>query len=504
MADPPASPPVRSHEGRVFEPDEDSWVLSKDVTLALEWVLEPLDPGLGRHYRALLAQHASHYSAHYTHNVHFCAGRLLRATGADRFDGDAVRRFRGGLSPGREHELGCLRGFLARWFEQGLPGVDAEADAYLASVRLRGNTKGAAVRSMDARRGPLDDQELQAFNEAAAQAFERGAIGRRALAFALLLSHTGRRPGQLTMLRLGDLAPGPRDAADAVGEVSVPRSKVAGMPPRAEFTPFPVTTELGRALMAQARAVADEARRLLGPLPDGLADGLPLFPDHAALRALSSPEGLRAALDGDLLHARRTAMADALRAIDAPSERTGGRLLANPRRFRYTIGTRAARRGYGEAVVAELLDHRDTQNARVYTRDHPNFRWRVDEAVGRGLAELADSYAPTPVDAEAAAVNGGDPSMRVGTREHKTGTCGSDGLCGAGAEACYTCAHFQPWLDAPHERMLAHFLERRAAAVLAGASEPVVIASDRGILAARQVIRACGARRAELSGERRG
>ena len=36
------------------------------------------------------------------------------------------------------------------------------------------------------------------------------------------------------------------------------------------------------------------------------------------------------------------------------------------------------------AMIAELLDHSDVQNAWVYTRDHPNFRIKIDTGTASG------------------------------------------------------------------------------------------------------------------------
>ena len=150
-------------------------------------------------------------------------------------------------------------------------------------------------------------------------------------------------------------------------------------------------------------------------------------------------------------------------------------------------------------VIAELLDHSDLQNARVYTRDHPNFRRKIDEAVGQQLAPLARAFAGTVVDREGDARHGNDPSMRVGRRQQKVGTCGSRGWCGAEALACYTCMHFQAWVDAPHQEMLDWMLDRRQHLDAAGASEMVVSAIDPSILGVRAAMDACEARKTELA-----
>ena len=94
--------------------------------------------------------------------------------------------------------------------------------------------------------------------------------------------------------------------------------------------------------------------------------------------------------------------------------------------------------------------------------------------------------------------------MRVGTRTVKVGTCGSARTVAAQEFIpCYTCIHFQAWVDAPHEQTLNAMLEATAPVAAQGRRERnwwfgQPMRSIRGV---RAVIAACNARKAEL-GER--
>ena len=275
-------------------------------------------------------------------------------------------------------------------------------------------------------------------------------------------------------------------------------------PPRAQSKHFWLPPDLYRLLEMQRDAVIKQAEERLGELPGSITDDLPLFPNWNKFGEVRSVEELGHALRNDGLHIPSRNIRKGLKKIRVVSARTGRRLHITPRRFRYTLGTRAAREGYGSMVIAELLDHSDVQNAWVYTRDHPNFRQKIDEAIGQQLAPLASAFAGKVVDRETDAHHGNDRGMRVGTREQKAGTCGSRGSCGAEAFACYTCMHFQAWVDAPHDKMLEWMLERRQQMEGAGTSERVVSAIDPSILGVRAVMAACKARKAELVGARNG
>ena len=113
---------------------------------------------------------------------------------------------------------------------------------------------------------------------------------------------------------------------------------------------------------------------------------IPLFPDLDVLATVQSPYEFRQLFATDKLHIPAAKITNTLQYIieksDIRSERTGELLHINARRFRYTTGTRAAKEGFGELVIAELLDHTDTQNAGVYIKNIPEHVKKLDEAVG--------------------------------------------------------------------------------------------------------------------------
>ena len=495
----PHSRSAVSRDNHEFNPAAQRWTLNKEVTLDLNCVLAPLDPSLRASYCRVLQFYAEHHSPAYCSGIHQGVKKFLKDSGADGFSASALRSYRAGLGRDNEWRLGTIRAFLIRWHGQGYPGISREAVDFLSSVTLKGNEKGGPVLSLDPDRGPFEDQELEAILEGVSQHYERGTIGLEIFALTMLLAYTGRRPSQLTLLRLGDLQQTTTPEGRRVDVVRIPRSKQRGVRPRAQFKDFWVDPDLYRVLSAQRDAVLERTRSHLGALSDPLIAELPLFPDWNHLEQIDSAKPLEEALRNDSLHTTTEAVRDGLNQLQVLSPRTGRQLHIAPRRFRYTLGTRAAREGYGAMVIAELLDHNDLQNVRVYTRDHPNFRNKIDAAVGQQLVPLAHAYAGELVDTEADARYGHDPSMRVGTRETKVGSCGSSGFCGAQAYACYTCVNFQPWLDAPHEQVLQWFLRDRQRAVDAGASVNVVAATDRSIGAVQSVIAACEVRRVELA-----
>lgn len=164
-------------------------------------------------------------------------------------------------------------------------------------------------------------------------------------------------------------------------------------------------------------------------------------------------------------------------------------------RFRRTIGTQAAAEGHGELIIAELLDHSDTQNVGVYVEASPEFmERRIDRKLAMRLAPLAQAFAGVLVDGETDAAS--DPSKRIVAPQYNqnfepVGECGQHGFCGFAAPvACYTCANFEAWLDGPHEDILNSLLAERER-LMQTTDSRIASVNDRTILAVAHVVKMC-------------
>jgi hypothetical protein len=164
------------------------------------------------------------------------------------------------------------------------------------------------------------------------------------------------------------------------------------------------------------------------------------------------------------------------------------------------VATNAAREGYGSLAIAEILDHSDDSHARVYPENIPENVDAINAAVAQQLAPLAQAFAGVLVVTEAAALRGDDPTSRIRTEAGSgAGSCGNFGFCGACAPiACYTCRHFQPWLNGAHEAVLEFLLSKRTTITERTGDTVMASVNDRTILAVAEVIQRCEARRAEL------
>jgi len=490
--------------GYSFSMLDDRWILDKNTTINVKRVADLLSEPARSGFINTLAFYGAELSAAHTHNVANYLRRMLLETGAREISDTVLINYRAKLTPATEYYLGTIRGFLRRWHRLGYPGVSRDVLRLLDGWRLKGNRKGDAVKRKDPEQGPLTDNELQAFNEGAVQAYERNLVRLSELAMCLIASNTGRRSVQISHLRVMDVLRGENTKSEPFPFLNVPRGK-QGDAFRASFKLFAITEDLWTILSAQANYAIKQVETCLRfGLTKTDHRQVPLFPDLDSVKSVSSRHQFLQLLKTDKLHIAAAEVTDMLRfvvgASDIRSERTGELLHISARRFRYTTGTRAAREGFGELVIAELLDHSDTQNAGVYIKNIPEHVKRLDEAVGYQLAPYAQAFAGVLVDSEENATRGNDPTSRVRTEEGRgVGTCGDFGFCNANVPIpCYTCTHFQPWLNGPHEEVYRYLLDERERLVDITGDLQIAATLDRSILAVAEVVQRCERRRQEL------
>jgi integrase len=496
----------QSRAGYWFDVNAPTWILDKDNNLSLTRIRESLRGESLQGFIATLAHYAKTMSGSHARNIADRCAVMLVETGAMSIDTTALINYRATLDRENEWKLGTIRGFLYKWHDLGYPGISDDVIDLLKGWTLKGNIKGDAVKRLDPNEGPLTDNELTAFNEGVVRAFEQSKITLAELALCLLTSHTGRRPRQICSTKNCDLD----DAkVNKKGEpmflIHIPRAKQRGEVFRDSFKTFAMTVELWTVLCAQRKNSIASVERVLGyELQEADRAELPLFPDIVVFEEIASVIELRSLFATDRLHLQSLRVTETLRKgvarAEVHSERTGYFLEAMAMRFRYTKGTRAAREGFGLMVIAELLDHTDIQNVDVYTKNLPEHAHALNKAMALQLAPYAQAFQGVLVDREADATRGDDLSSRIKYKGEGTATCGQYGFCGANAPIpCYTCNHFQPWLDGPHEEVLADlFVEREQVEQITGDAAMASV-NDRTIFAVINVIQRCHVRRAELA-----
>jgi integrase len=494
---------ARTRGGVAFNPQADRWAyrdgvvsVSIDFAAVAGRCAESLLPSI----KAVLLWYAENTSAHHLVNLHSRLAHFLsfRTEGGTASSPSITKsdilNYKASLSASEAWYLGTFSGFLKKWHRLGHPGVSDEAAALLEDLRTRGNAKGTAVLTMDPVLGPYTALEQEAIQYALDDAYADGIIGDGEYLLAWIFMALGQRPAQYAALKVCDISAVTTKDGDEAYILKVPRAKQRNRDLRSNFKERPLVSQIGRPLLEYAQRVRE---RFVGILEDPAQ--APMFPMTILGESALGYEYHRTAKNlGQLLK-------EALDRLQVTSERTGGRIHITPIRFRRTFGTRAAQEGHGELVIAEMMDHSDTQNVGVYVASVPEIAERIDHAVAMSLAPLAQAFKGVVIEDESHATRTGDPSsriidLRIDQSAKPMGSCGQNSFCGFSAPiACYTCNSFEPWLDGAHEAVLTHLLEKREQ-LLKTTDERMASVNDRTILAVAQVIQICEERKAASNG----
>lgn len=403
-------------------------------------------------------------------------------------DATLLANVRGALTSDTEWKLGAISAFIKKWHSLGIPGVTDDGVRFLKSIRLKGGRKGTAVLTMDPLLGPLTNVERSAVQSALNDAFSTGKIAIDDYLLAWLCLLLGQRNIQFAMLKVCDLSEVVKSDGTPEFVLRVPRVKQASAATRREqFKERLITPSIGKLL----KTYADRVRKRFEQKAEFTDDPsqAPLFPQKGMTTA--HRPGFHYHSTPDDIGVRVSSFFSALQVY---SERTGEPIRVTSKRLRHTVATTAAREGHGELIIAELLDHSDTQNVGVYVKATPEIVERIDRAVALRMAPLAHAFAGTVIHNESEAIRGDDPTSRIvdprfDEKMKPMGNCGRTGSCGFWAPiACYTCKTFQAWVEGPHEAVLAYLLTERER-LMTGGDTRIATVNDRTILAVAEVVR---------------
>lgn len=489
---------VKTRGGALFDPHQNVWDI-REPNLRVKLQFNTL-PRLGIHFeaafRSTLVWYAQNVSLSHLRNMFYWSSQLFTfkadtsKTEITVISSVDLLNFRSHVGPDKEWSLGALSGFMKRWWRLGYVGIAKDAYVLLTQIRLKGNPKGVATATMDPVNGPFTALELEALQTALNNAYAQHDVSLEEYVLCWLLMMLGQRPTQYAALKVRDVVVLHAKGSSSTYSLRMPRAKRRDSDTRGEFKDRVLTTEIGALV---ARYAAEVQARFTGLLADPL--DAPLFPG----------ERVDAQIAGFAFHQTSAQIGNkintAMARLEVLSERTGDPIHIGPKRFRSTVGTRAAEEGHGELVIAELLDHSDTQNVGVYVSSTPAIVERIDRAIAMQLAPLAQAFAGKLIGGAMDSSRSTDPNSQI-RAPGITGTfdgissCGKHGFCGfLKPIACYTCNSFEPWLDGPHEQVFKHLIVERER--LMTVDVRIATINDRAILAVAEVIQLCEAGHAE-------
>ena len=205
-------PAVHTQYGATFDPRPDVWCIpsiignlntdfhtfaATDTIIAsikqvAVWYLENHSAGTVhlclKHLRQFLASEA-----------HSCPTPVANITDA------SIMRYRATLERRHEHLLGSIAGFLKKWHELALPGIEDGAISILDDIVLKGPIRNESILTMDTLTGPFTHLELVSLLYALTEAYRKGTVSLQDYLFALLFPLLGQRPVQYAMLKVCDV-----------------------------------------------------------------------------------------------------------------------------------------------------------------------------------------------------------------------------------------------------------------------------------------------------------
>ncbi|WFU89065.1 site-specific integrase [Rhizobium sp. CC1099] len=486
---PPLPDSVTTRDGIVFDPRLAHWPvgglmfrrtlrfdefdrLSSGVVHRLKWLMIV-------QLREMSFAHASNLFSNF---LWFYRSVLsLLNSSCERIELSHILNYKALLNGSTEWKLGVLRIVLADMSKLGFGVASDEVIEYLDSSTIRGNIKGTSIRTRNPNQGAFSDTELLAIQSSLNNAYARGEISIDGFAIVWLFLAYGCRPIQIASMKEMDLVVSENSEGKAYA-LRIPRGKQRGRGHRDLFNARYCSKQIGVLL---ERVIERNAHRRA---ESNLAQGdAPMF---WAREQGELPE----------LPYHRTSRSIGQTVLQATRRLSG--LKGNSKRFRITLAQRAVDDGKDKWTVAELLDHSDTQNVEVYFEASPAMVLRLDRHLAMELAPIAQAFAGVVVETEEEARRGGDRTSRIYDRTlvdnitDPLGTCGQMSFCGLAAPfACYTCRHFQPWIDGPHEEFMAAMIADRKRQEDDGISPKIFTIRDRAILAAAEVIQLCSAER---------
>ena len=463
---PPIPPSVRSLDGQLIETGANLWAMrvcsDGGDLITINWErLRALNEGCALSARAehlvrlYLADRLRKKKSSTIHNDFatflYFENWLWNNAGVRRFQWTDLTEAlaRSFLTHGLEHtaEKGNRFSRLRAFYEWGVarqhPDFSGETLRILKSITAVGNAKGHHVRFRHPVKGPFSPDEVMLIR----QAIDAGIGSDRDRAILMLHLELGHNPSATTRLKNKDLIWYETKTATCY-QLNVPRVKKRTA--HRETKRRPISNKLGT-LLEHLQTGAPE-----DPL-------LYWFPPRSPKKAVN------AAL-------RRFASAAAL-----VSPRTTQPLVMNARRFRFSIATQMAEEGASVFHIAEILDHTDTQNVRVYVETASSIADHVATATDAALTPLVRRFQGKIIDSPnlpafhgpltqvipAIAPHLGIVHLDVGG----VGLCGrdvgKDGLCRLlPPVSCYLCPSFAALRSGPHQQMLdsiEHFIEQTEA-----------------------------------------
>jgi hypothetical protein len=426
------------------------------------------------------------------------------------------------------YHFGYARTLLTYWHEFNLPGVDDDFIDFISKLQLPKSKRpqGSPVRSDNPEEGWYTDNEYNLLVSCIWSSYDSGETPLHKATLLLLSAQYGRRPIQMSHLKLEDLKSDGESCGVSGNRIEFPGAKDSGSNSfrGSKVEVHPMGDDLWRLCQRQSNDTVNRFQACLGrKLETKERKLLPLFPvlDSREKRLLKKikESKLVATNEADILSSIKLhqslngikhIMSKGPAGLPLISERTGRTLVQNSYRNRYTRARQLARMDVPMTILQYWMGHETLRSLDAYYDDPAERARSLNEKIAPLMAPLAQAFQGTLRDKEADAVRGDNPASRIeldGRIELGVGTCGEQGFCSASVPIpCYRCNKFQPWVYGPHHEVKERLLERQELEnsiprTGQGRRLLVPVQLDKDIEAVELVITLCNIRQKDLKEE---
>ncbi|WP_254592669.1 site-specific integrase [Pectobacterium polaris] len=476
---------IAINSGYVFLLREPLWSLDKNIKLSVWLVLNKLHISHHQYFLKTLSYFAMTTSSSYTKKMFWAFYDFVKCSEDGLITERNIRKFYSKVINNNIDYLDSIRVFFRKWVDSGYLGVTEEHVNFLYKGKIKRRRIGEMVNTMDIRKGPLIENDIINFNEGAMELYGKNEITLAELTMALITSYTGRRPIQTSHLKLKDVL---SLCSDDRGEMALnyPRAKHGGTF-RSEFTKLKIVEDLNDLIVILIEENISLIENVLRrSMTNKEVSEVPLFIDLNSLDEVKTSRNFYSILLTDFLHVKAELITRKIKKITKKLDSLQHVEVINARRFRYALGTRAAQEGYGEYIIAELLDHRSIRSVGCYVKNIPEHADKIDEVMTKSILNYVQAFKGELVLADTGGIK---------IKSHKgisSGNCSNCSDCNAPVPiSCYTCPYFKPWIDAPHQEIYDFLLKERERVLEITGDIKVATALDRTIGAVYEVINKC-------------
>ncbi|WP_080669859.1 site-specific integrase [Pantoea agglomerans] len=338
--------------------------------------------------KATFAYCAMNYSASYVRKMYFSLLHYEKEVTTDSitFSLGEVRSYFSKPDFDNYTHLETIKYFLKK-FDFIFPDVLSEKTIeFIDNVKIKKPDQMKSVKTHDYKNGPFNNQQMNEIIKISAICYENEELSLLDYMILTLLAYSGRRPIQMVQLRVKDLI-----SFNERYFVNFPRVKQRRKH-RTEFSKVEIPESLYIHLVFLSQQTSKIIMEMLNvSLKEEQIKNLPLFINITPFRL--GGFNMTNYLNEDHCMVSKHIGNRLISVFIKLSKRSKVNFGSiNARRFRYTLGTKAAERGFSSSAIAKALDHTTTRSVMAYVHNSVNNGVKLNKEMNSSMLSLAGLF----------------------------------------------------------------------------------------------------------------